>query len=139
MARWLKLSKKMTVVISELQSCALERPDVIGWIGAGQSILIEVKVSRSDFHKDKAKTIRQINALGMGNMRYFAAPKGILVPSDMPSGWGLLEVDANVRVLKEAKKKKSNKEAECILLVRAIRRLELSTAVYVVRDSRKRL
>lgn len=69
-----------------------ECPDVIGWRD-GHSILIECKVSRSDFLADKAKKFRAEPALGMGDARLFLAPPGVIRPADLPEGWGLLIAD----------------------------------------------
>lgn len=135
MALWLKNTKQMTVVITELQTRTKETPDVIGWVGEAHSILIEVKVSREDFHRDRDKIFRRYSEMGMGNRRYFAAPRGLLKAEEMPLGWGLLEVESNVRVTKEAEPLDANKGAECVLLMSALRRLEISTAVYVVQCS----
>lgn len=71
----------------------------------------------------------------MGDFRYYAAPRGILTADDMPDGWGLLEVDSYVRCVKEAAAKTANKSTECVMLMSALRRLEISTAVYVVQES----
>ena len=46
---WLKNVQRYTVVATELSTAASETPDVIGWHGMAESILIECKVSRSDF------------------------------------------------------------------------------------------
>jgi len=69
---------------------------------------------------------------GMGDFRYFAAPAGILVADDVADGWGLLEIrDNQVRQLKAPEAKPANKTHEVIMLTSAIRRLEISTAVFV--------
>lgn len=135
MAKWLKNSKHNTVVMSELTTRNTETPDVIGWISGALSTLIECKVSRADFLSDKHKIFRRYEEMGMGDLRYYAAPKGVLTADDMPDGWGLLEVESNVRVVKEAAYKNANKSTECVMLMSALRRLEISTAVYVVQES----
>lgn len=73
-----------------------EIPDAIGFRAAGHndgSIVVEVKVSRSDFLSDKSKPHRQPGA-GMGNWRYFMSPEGIIREDDLPTGWGLLAVNS---------------------------------------------
>ncbi len=70
-----------------------ELPDAIGW-KRGWSILVECKVSRGDFLRDKHKVARQ--RVGMGQSRYFMTPKGLLKPEELPPGWGLLEVCGRV-------------------------------------------
>lgn len=69
--------------------CTGECPDVIGWRD-GHSVLIECKVSRSDFLADKSKMFRAEPALGMGDARLYLAPPGVIQPDDLPEGWGLL-------------------------------------------------
>jgi hypothetical protein len=129
---WLRGRKGCNVVMLELATKNSETPDAIGFHGAGCSILIECKASRSDFHADKDKWFRQFEDMGVGDVRYFAAPKGLLTPSDMPDGWGLLEVSEHqIREVCEPSPKAANKRAEVIMLTSAIRRLEISTAVYV--------
>lgn len=134
-AAWMKYNANYhrTIVVSELEAGSnTETPDVIGWRG-GQSVLVECKTSRSDFHADKDKCFRREEERGMGDERFFAAPKGVLSPDDMPDGWGLLELDERcVRVSKKPIPKSANKYAEVTMLVSVIRRLEISTAVYVV-------
>lgn len=68
-----------------------EQPDVIGWVGLGYSWLIEVKVSRADFLKDKKKFQRLYPEKGMGDERYYLAPAGLIKLSELPDRWGLLE------------------------------------------------
>lgn len=138
MAAWLKVNADhhRTIVVSELAAGSNnETPDVIGWRGCS-SILIECKTSRADFFADREKCFRREEERGMGDIRYFAAPAGVLSPEDIPDGWGLLEVDDRfVRIKKPAAPKKANKDAEVTMLVSVIRRLEISTAVYVVADA----
>lgn len=74
-----------------------EVPDAIGFRAAvykESSVVVEVKVSRSDFLADKKKPHRIDPAKGMGLYRYFMAPKGIIKPEELPAGWGLIEVSA---------------------------------------------
>lgn len=131
MARWLRNSMGYSVVVAELATSAMETPDVLGF-HSSRSMLIEVKVSRADFLADGEKSFRRRMEQGMGDERYFAAPKGMLNPEEMPDKWGLIEIDERcVRVVKEAEQQESNKRNEVIFLVSAIRRLEIATAVFV--------
>lgn len=138
MVRWLKGTKRMSVVMSERSTRVSETPDVIGWQSGettAQSILIECKVSRADFLVDRKKSFRLRPELGVGDLRYMAAPAGLLTADEMPGGWGLLEVDRYVRVTKEAEKMPACKGRECVMLVSALRRLEIAAAVYVVAET----
>lgn len=66
-----------------------EQPDAIGWRD-GLSVLIECKASRADFLKDKNKKFRKDLGLGMGDWRFYMCPTGVILPEDLPTGWGLL-------------------------------------------------
>jgi len=135
MAQWMKGTKHMSVVCAELATRVSETPDVIGWKSGemtAPSILVECKVSRADFLADGKKRFRRYASTGMGDLRYVAAPAGLLTADEMPEGWGLLEVDQYVRVTKEAENMPACKGRECVMLVSALRRLEIATAVYVV-------
>jgi hypothetical protein len=133
MALWLRNSRGCAVVVTERSVTAVsEQPDVIGWQSNGLSVLIECKISRADFHADRNKYFRHYEDMGVGQQRYFAAPKGLLTAEEMPDGWGLLEIgDHQVRIRKEATGKEPNKKAEVCMLVSAIRRLELAATVFV--------
>jgi len=72
-----------------------EIPDAIGFRTAAEdegSVVVEVKVSRSDYIADRAKAHRQDGTLGMGLYRYYMAPEGIISVQELPKGWGLVEV-----------------------------------------------
>ena len=136
MVLWLRNSRGCAVVMAERSSTyVIEKPDVIGWKSNSASILIECKVSRSDFLADKLKSFRRMEEMGLGDFRYFAAPKGMLTPEDMPEGWGLLEIgEHQVRERLPAQPKTANKTAEVSMLVSCIRRLEISATVFVRHD-----
>lgn len=70
-----------------------ERADAWGyrWDWDGGSVLVEVKVSRSDFLRDKNKPHRQ--AGGLGDFRYYMCPEGVIALDDLPERWGLLWVN----------------------------------------------
>ena len=145
MAQWLKGTKRMTVVCAELTTRNGETPDVIGWKGGAASVLIEVKVSRADFLADKKKHFRRYAEMGMGDERYIAAPPGMIRPEEVPDRWGLLEPtpysgmpSCYIKVVTEATQQESSKRNECVMLMSALRRLEISTAVYVVADAKGR-
>lgn len=56
------------------------------------SVLIEVKMSISDFKADARKPHRQAGQ-GVGDFRYYMTPKGLLTIDMLPPKWGLIEVD----------------------------------------------
>lgn len=135
MAAWLRNAQGCTIVLAELSTYNAETPDCIGFYSSGGgSVLVECKVSRSDFLADKAKSFRRYSEQGMGNLRYFAAPIGVIKPEDLPAGWGLIEVRDSLRsrrITVDPQRMEANKRAEVTMLVSAIRRLEISTAVFV--------
>jgi len=73
-----------------------EQPDVLGLDCWGESILVEVKVSRSDFLADKKKPWRK-DGFGIGDHRVYLTPKGLLKPEEIPYGWMLWEVHGKTR------------------------------------------
>jgi hypothetical protein len=77
-----------------------ERADAWGyrWGWGGGSIVVEVKVSRSDFLADAKKPHRSGEVLGMGTWRYYMCPEGIITLDDLPHGWGLLWVNSRGHV-----------------------------------------
>lgn len=94
--RWLRGTAGCSVVLEEL--CAAtgngENPDAIGWY-TGRTMLVECKVSRSDFLADRKKRFRARPEQGLGLYRYFMAPKGLIKVDELPARWGLLEVSGS--------------------------------------------
>lgn len=135
--QWLSGTKRCTVVMSDLRTQNTETPDGLGFHGTGGgSVLVECKASRADFQADHRKIFRKYEYMGMGNERYFMVPKGLVKPEEVPDPWGLIEVYPGKLMRSSITKKalpveKVNKVAEVIVLVSAIRRLEISTAVFV--------
>ena len=74
-----------------------EQPDVLGISACGESILLEVKTSRSDFFADKKKPWRINPEIGMGDFRVYLTPKGLLKPEEIPYGWMLWEVHGKTK------------------------------------------
>lgn len=64
-----------------------EQTDVIAFRSTCSAVM-ESKVSRADFLRDKLKPHRI--AGGLGNYRFFICPEGLIEPSELPTGWGLL-------------------------------------------------
>ena len=88
---------KTEKVGSDTQSgfwCAV-RPDVFSInptlnIKTANPCVHEVKVSRSDFLSDLAKPDKRSSYHLMAETVYYVAPEGIIDPSDVPDGFGLL-------------------------------------------------
>lgn len=87
--KWLLKNGGVGVALKELKSVAKEIPDVIGF-DSWQSIVIECKISRSDFFSDKKKPHRE---KGMGNWRFYCCPKGLIKQEELPEKWGLIYVN----------------------------------------------
>lgn len=120
-----------------------ELPDAIGFRN-GASLLIECKVSRSDFIADKRKHFRQDPSAGMGDWRFILCPPNIVTPADLQPGWGLLY--AYPKIIKkvigfpsnsqwqDAKPFQADKQSECDLMYCALRRVQLAGHLDVVYD-----
>lgn len=117
------LSKRCNVVLPEFFCWNGELADVIGFKG-DNSTLIECKVSRGDFLKDKNKPFRINQAKGMGDFRYYCCPKGLIKKEELPEGWGLLYVYPSgvVREIKDCHRMEKNLNAEFHLLYYYARR-----------------
>lgn len=130
---WLRHSKGCNIVLLELKTANHEIPDALGFHGSGESILVECKASRSDFLADKQKIFRQMPAQGMGDLRFFAGPPEVFRDDDITDGWGILKIhDKHISLAKAPEAQPSNKRAEVKMLMSAIRRLEISSAVFVM-------
>lgn len=127
-ASWLRKKQGCRVILVDPKTAAVEEiPDLLGY-KYNQSILIEVKTSVSDFKKDADKPFRKPGR-GMGQVRYYLTPQGLVSVKDIPAGWGLLEVDKadKVKVTLEAKRGSRNdpevSARELTLLVTEIHRV----------------
>lgn len=133
---WYKNRHQSCIVLAEFVTAAQEIPDVLVFESGAHTVLLECKISRSDFLTDKGKYFRRQEDYGMGERRYYVAPHGMIQPEELPKGWGLYEVDEKyVREKVEAEYKYANKTKECIMLMSALRRLEISTCVFVRQDT----
>ncbi len=79
------------VVLSEQACVSGEMPDAIGWKRACHSVLVECKVTPSDFVADRAKPFRLKPEQGVGCERFYLVPAGLVRREELPHGWGLLE------------------------------------------------
>lgn len=75
-------------------ACYGENPDVFGVRHGsnGATFLLEAKMSRADFLKDKKKPHRIDPTTGIGQYRYFICPTGLIKPEELPEKWGLIYV-----------------------------------------------
>lgn len=97
-AKYLGEERGFRVVLSEPRVVGLaEEPDVLAF-KRHRSTLVEIKVSRADFLADKRKAFREQAAAGVGSLRLYAAPTGMILPADLPERWGLLEITPKGKV-----------------------------------------
>lgn len=129
--KWLR-SRKCNVVLAEPTAVSgLEIPDAIGWSPSGAttntSVLVECKVSRSDFLQDRKKGTRtSASDKQLGNERWFMTTRRLLDPEEIPEGWGLVEVtEQKAFVVKPPIRHRSkNEHAEQVLLITALGRVQ---------------
>ncbi len=89
------------VVLPEFKTFGPAVPDAIGF-NHRRSVVIECKVSRSDFLSDQKKPHRWYLEQ-LGNYRYYLVLPHIVAAEDTPEGWGLLYAfDRDIRVAKYA-------------------------------------
>lgn len=139
--RWLKRVAGCGVIFSDDDKAIVntyELPDAIGF-RSNTSIMIECKNNRSDFDRDKFKKTRIAPELGMGDWRFYLCPEGLILPDDLPDGWGLLYA-INNRTVKSVsgipgnclwgtkQPFNANKTAEMQLMYSALRKLRLGTS-----------
>ncbi|AUR97791.1 hypothetical protein NVP1244A_089 [Vibrio phage 1.244.A._10N.261.54.C3] len=101
-AKWIVNNMNMGLVFVEHKTVtSREIPDVFGLRDGGSTtVCFEIKAHRSDFLGDKNKPHRQDPSKGVGDYRFYVAPKGIIKKSELPPKWGLLEVTPSGRFLK---------------------------------------
>lgn len=118
------MRKRADVVLPEFFCHNSELPDVIAFTSRSTTV-IECKVSRGDFLKDKKKPFRINSNQGMGDYRFYCAPKGLIKPEELPRGWGLIEILPNNKMRKRVDSwlvHKKNIDAELYLLYYYARR-----------------
>lgn len=123
--RW--LGRQCSVVLYEFSTPADENPDVIGWVPGAGSVLIECKLSRTDFLKDAMKMFRKNPRVGMGHRRYYLCPAELIQVKDLPAKWGLLWASkGQIIVMREARGHAArNLAAEIYFLSSMLRRAQI--------------
>lgn len=59
----------------------------------------EIKVSRSDWKRELANPAKAESIAGLCDFWHIVAPKGMIPFDELPPGWGLFEVDADLKVV----------------------------------------
>jgi hypothetical protein len=136
--KWLIKSVKCPFAFKELRTYSWEQPDVIGWKG-DDSILVECKISRADFQKDRHKLFRRVPHKGVGDYRFYLTPKGLLKSEDIPEKWGWLEADESGKIIERVAPSgniwsgwprfEKHRESELRILRSALRRISSKTNI----------
>ena len=131
-AKWLKKHNNNIIVpncpfiLTELVANTHhgEIPDVIGF-SSHHSVLIEVKVSRNDFFNDSKKMFRQYEDMGLGQLRYYCCPEGLIKLEELPNKWGLLYYSGKkIQLIKNAELQEADIKSERVILLSVIRRIK---------------
>lgn len=94
--RWLRGHHECRTVFAEIVTYERVNPDAIGFrrVAGGSrawSVLVEAKISRSDFRADRDKIIHRLPDSCPGQERWYLTPPGLLRAEEVPPGWGLAE------------------------------------------------
>lgn len=137
---WLTNTMHCGVVLSELRAYTEgnEIPDAIGW-KADTSTLIEIKVSRSDFHANKDKYCAR-SGIMMGAYRYFLTPANLVGAEEIDDEHGLLwAFDRQIKIVKKAQHRiERSWTGEMAMLVSALRRVRTREFLTIVRSEEER-
>lgn len=126
-AKWLttiapNFDLKCQYAVKEFVFAGLESPDIFG-IRSGNTVLIEVKVSRSDFLADKKKPHRAHDFDGLGQFRYYLCPSGLIRPDELTK-WGLLEFsEGKITIAKKSDFFETQRNSEMNLMYSILRRI----------------
>jgi hypothetical protein len=70
-------------------------------------VAYEIKISRSDFHREMNEPRKREFAEKIADEAYFATPLNLINPDEVPEGWGLIEMNAGgLRIKKRAPQRK---------------------------------
>jgi hypothetical protein len=126
------------VVLSEQACVSGEMPDAIGWKRQCHSVLVECKVSRSDFLADRVKPFRAKPDQGVGCERFYLVPADLVRRDELPVGWGLLEYRRGAIEIAHSSAKDLRSAAgfrcEMNLLLASLRRVEVRVEPQSITD-----
>lgn len=119
------LSSKSEIILPEFFCWNAELADVIGF-GSRYTTLVECKISRGDFLADKNKPFRFRPERGMGDLRYYCCPKGLIKAEELPPKWGLVYIypSGHVKRVVEASLQPKDLKSEHHLLFYYARRAQ---------------
>ncbi|MFT5716006.1 MAG: hypothetical protein ACI9T7_000179 [Oleiphilaceae bacterium] len=89
-AKWAKKQGFPVVATNLTAAGSREKVDLIAF-RSSCSLMIESKISRSDFFADAKKPERVEG--GVGTYRFYITPFDMVSSTEIPDGWGLLYVD----------------------------------------------
>jgi len=118
---------KCKVAAYEVNTLAIsETPDAIGFSYNGDRLLVECKVSRSDFLRDKKKSFRKDPGHGIGCFRYYLVPEGLVAYDEIPDRWGLIyRTSKGLKMIKRSSPfPEVNRRAEIACMVKMLRSKE---------------
>jgi hypothetical protein len=122
-------------VAVELCTQGCEIPDVFGW-NYWTTVLIEVKVSRRDFLRDSKKEFRETTE-GIGRLRFYCCPSGLIDPDEIPIYWGLLYAsNGQIEVVKNAVAQNTDGHSELMILASIIRREGIKPQLFDYRNKK---
>ena len=134
---WLR-SYGCGVVLSEQACVSGEMPDAIGWKGSCHSVLVECKISRSDFLIDSEKPFRKKPQSALGCERFYLAPRALISAAELPHGWGLLEISGRKIQVVQLSDRKLRTAAgfrhEMNMLLASLRRVEVRIEPQTITD-----
>ena len=112
------------VSFGEVVTAGMETPDILGFSSNG-STLIECKVSKADFNRDKKKIFRSIPQKGMGKYRFYMCPTGLITEEELPDSWGLIYVSdgGKAKLMVKPKAQYCNLQGEHTYMYSIMRRI----------------
>jgi hypothetical protein len=124
--RWLRTHHRCSLVFAEIVTGVPETPDAIGW-RMGFSRVVECKVSRSDFLRDRRKPHASWPGEGMGSQRWYLVPARLVSADEVPPWCGLAYAHARrIEIVRKASERdRWDARGEAQVLQSAVRRLEL--------------
>ena len=131
---WLVGRHGCLIAFAEIGTSAEVHPDAIGFCrptgkGCDWSVLVECKLSRSDFRADRNKPIHTDPDGCPGQERWYLTPPGLVSAHEVPEGWGLAEVGArSIRVVAPAPIgdwRPTRARQDMIILAAALRRHQI--------------
>lgn len=121
----------------EMVTQSAENCDI--WATNGyESVVVEVKVSRTDFLRDKKKPHMQpgMEHLLTGNYRYYLTPEGVVGEGDLPEGYGLLVWDGKkISRVKDAARRTVTNGNDLAMLCSILRREGILPRIFDYRNA----